>query len=63
MAIFAHNQQKPPMVQLFDARQLVPTAWADPTAPCYCFNPAITTFQEQRLMIYRVAPCYRMGGA
>lgn len=54
MTMVERNQHSPPPVRLFDSQKLVPTAWAEPKAPYYCFNPAITLFRGQRLMIYRV---------
>lgn len=61
MAILARHRPSPPARQLFDAHQRVSTAWADPTASCDCFNPAIPAVQEQWLMPYRVAPCGKLG--
>lgn len=43
------------MIQLFDETQLAPVAWVDrPTTACHFFNPAITRFRDQLLLLYRV---------
>jgi len=43
------------MIQLFDETALTPNAWVDDAmTPCHLFNPAITRFQDQLLLIYRV---------
>jgi predicted GH43/DUF377 family glycosyl hydrolase len=43
------------MIQLFDETALTPNAWVNGAiTPCHLFNPAITRFQGQLLLIYRV---------
>ena len=43
------------MIQLFDETSLTPNAWVKGArTPCHLFNPAITRFRNQLLLIYRV---------
>lgn len=43
------------MVQVLEDTNLLPDAWSNTSAAhCYFFNPAITCFRSQILMIYRV---------
>lgn len=49
------NSQTVSGLHVFESAELLPSAWSSTAAGnCYLFNPAITVFRDQIIMIYRV---------